>query len=279
MPPAERPDNVPNIAAGCSRQAVHLRYGLCLARHPMRRPRYTSPRETILPTPRRQKKSRVSKTKSHRTKGRAARSGRDTGDKASDDGDMRNEGVRIIGGKFRGSRLAYSGDPRTRPMKDRVREAVFNLLGPSIKGSRAVDLFSGTGAMALEAVSRGAESAVAIEQHFPSVRLIKDNIAKLDLTDRVEAVAGDAFFWAPRHQPEMDRPWTVFCCPPYDFYVERQEETIGLIRKMALAAPAESRMVVEADERFDFELLGELGEWRVHGYSPAWVGIMQKPGE
>jgi 16S rRNA (guanine966-N2)-methyltransferase len=162
-------------------------------------------------------------------------------------------------------------------MKDRVREAVFNLLGPAIKGTRAVDLFSGTGAMALEAVSRGAESAVAIEQHFPSVRMINDNIAKLDLSDRVQTVAGDAFFWAPRHQPETDRPWVVFCCPPYDFYVERQEETIDLVRKMTLAAPPQSLIVVEADERFDFDLLAELGEWRVHGYPPAWVGIVRKP--
>jgi 16S rRNA (guanine(966)-N(2))-methyltransferase RsmD len=218
----------------------------------------------------------------HQKKRRDVAGGRD--DRGADEtgarqSNARNEGVRIIGGKYRGSRLAYSGDPRTRPMKDRVREAVFSLLGPTIKGSRTVDLFSGTGVMALEAVSRGAESAVAIEQHFPSVQLIKDNIAKLELSDRVEAIAGDAFFWAPRHQPDTDRPWTVFCCPPYDFYVERREETIDLVRKMTLAAPAQSRIVVEADARFDFELLAELGEWRVHGYPPAWVGILQKQGD
>ena len=64
-------------------------------------------------------------------------------------------GVRIIGGKFRGRKLEYSGDPRTRPMKDRVREALFNLLGHGVEGKVAIDLFAGTGALALEALSRG----------------------------------------------------------------------------------------------------------------------------
>ena len=76
-------------------------------------------------------------------------------------------GLRIIGGEFRGRRLHYSGDRRTRPMKDRLREAVFNLIGPDIRGKHAIDLFAGTGALALESLSRGAKSATLIEQHHP----------------------------------------------------------------------------------------------------------------
>ena len=60
-------------------------------------------------------------------------------------------GLRIIGGRLRGRKLHYSGDLRTRPMKDRLREAIFNLIGPAIRGKHAVDLFAGTGALALEA--------------------------------------------------------------------------------------------------------------------------------
>src|SRR5690349_8416360 len=56
------------------------------------------------------------------------------------------KGVRIIGGTMRGRTIEYSGDPRTRPMKDRTREAVYNLVGPSVKGTHAIDLFAGTGA-------------------------------------------------------------------------------------------------------------------------------------
>src|SRR5271165_4697735 len=77
-------------------------------------------------------------------------------------------GVRIIGGKFRRRKLEYSGDLRTRPMKDRVREALFNLLGTAVEGKLAIDLFAGTGALALEAISREATRAIFIERHQPT---------------------------------------------------------------------------------------------------------------
>ena len=72
--------------------------------------------------------------------------------------------MRIVGGHFRGRKLSYTGDPRVRPMKDRVREALFNLLGPDVKGTFAIDLFGGTGALALEAISRGSSAALIIER-------------------------------------------------------------------------------------------------------------------
>src|SRR5256885_1565381 len=96
--------------------------------------------------------------------------------------------VRIIGGQFRGRRLAYSGDPRTRPMKDRVREALFNLIGPQIKGMYAIDLFAGTGALGLEALSRGAAGATFVEQHYPTAELIRQNIETLAVGDRALVV-------------------------------------------------------------------------------------------
>src|SRR6478735_6302833 len=82
-------------------------------------------------------------------------------------------GLRIIGGSLRGRKIEYSGDARTRPMKDRVREAVFNLLGYSVEGTHVIDLFAGTGAMAIEAISRGATKAICIERHYPTAKLIE----------------------------------------------------------------------------------------------------------
>ena len=65
--------------------------------------------------------------------------------------------LRIIGGNFRGRKLRYHGDPVVRPMKHRVREAIFNLISTESDGAHAIDLFAGTGALGLEAISRGAE--------------------------------------------------------------------------------------------------------------------------
>jgi 16S rRNA (guanine966-N2)-methyltransferase len=181
-------------------------------------------------------------------------------------------GLRIIGGKHRGRPLAYSGDLRTRPMKDRLREAIFNLLGPEVEGAHAIDLFAGTGALGLEAISRGAIRATLIERHLHTSRLIEQNAASLGIEAQVEVLFADAFTWG-RRNPVPQTRWVVFCSPPYDFYVERQEEMVGLVKRLFGAAPFGSKFIVEADDRFDFSRLPSAAEWDVRFYPPAMVGI------
>jgi 16S rRNA (guanine966-N2)-methyltransferase len=184
-------------------------------------------------------------------------------------------GLRIIGGSFRGRKLLYSGDLRTRPMKDRLREAVFNLVGTDIKGAHAIDLFAGTGALGLEALSRGALRATFIEQHFPTAAIIKQNIAALEVSKATEVVPGNTFIWF-RRRPELSQmPWVVFCSPPYDFYIDRTAEMLELMGGLITAAPKRSVFVVEADSRFDFQLLPAPEKWDVRTYAPAVVGIMR----
>lgn len=171
-------------------------------------------------------------------------------------------------------------------MKDRVREAVFNLVGPSIKGMQAIDLFAGTGALALESISRGAILAIAIERHFPSADLIKKNGHTLDIDSQVEVLAGDSFIWVKRllggegagiPLPKLSEgPWAVFFCPPYALYEERREDMLDMVSQFYAAAPAGSCLVVEADERFDFAGLIEPESWDVRTYYPAIVGILRK---
>ena len=79
----------------------------------------------------------------------------------------RDTELRIIGGHFRGRKLRYHGDPVVRPMKHRVREAIFNLISTEAAGRHVIDLFAGTGALGIEALSRGATSATFIERHVP----------------------------------------------------------------------------------------------------------------
>lgn len=167
-------------------------------------------------------------------------------------------------------------------MKDRVREAVFNLLGPGVKDSHAIDLFAGTGALGLEAVSRGAVRATLIERHLPTCRLIEQNAAALGVKGQVEVVFGDAFIWARRWiagaatREGQEVAWTVFCSPPFEFYETRREEMLELIGGLVQAAPAGSLFAVEADERFDFASLSEAGSWDLRTYMPATVGILRK---
>lgn len=183
--------------------------------------------------------------------------------------------MRIVGGTLRGRKLAYHGDPRTRPMKDRVREAIFNLLG-DVAGTLAIDLFAGTGVLGFEALSRGACRAMFIEQHFPTADLIRRSATELGVAEACETAAADTLVWfrrAGRLPDDGSRPWLVFCSPPYDLYVSRRDDLLALIERLWASAPAASRFVVEADERFDFSRLIEPEAWRLRSYPPAHVGV------
>ena len=209
------------------------------------------------------------------------------GSQGSGGNDDRQAEVKIIGGHFRGRRLSYHGDPVVRPMKHRTRESIFNLVSTACTGRHAVDLFAGTGALGLEALSRGALTATFIEKHVPSARVVEENIRTLAVEDRTTLRVASAFVWAKRDLPSeaaaaADKPWLVFCSPPYAFYNERPDEMFDLIRRIQEHAPADSLLIVEAEEPFDFDVIrnaqteiGNSGDWDVRVYHPAVVGIWQ----
>ena len=187
-------------------------------------------------------------------------------------------GLRIIGGRLRGSTLVYAGDNRVRPMKDRVREAVFNLIGPAVVGKHVIDLFAGTGALALEAISRGAVFATLIELHLPTAKNARTNIENLDLTKICQQISTDAFYWAKtRENFQSHVPWLVFVSPPYDFFVSKKREMLEMLGLLHEAAPSDSVIVLEADKRFDFASLPfEIPEKKRRSYPPAEIGIFVK---
>ncbi|MEX0936454.1 MAG: RsmD family RNA methyltransferase [Pirellulales bacterium] len=186
--------------------------------------------------------------------------------------------LRIIGGEFRARKLAYHGGAGTRPMKHRVREAIFNLLGPSAKGKHAIDLFAGTGALGLEALSRGSLSATFIERHIPTARTVRENVQSLQVEHRCEIATANAFIWARREPKLPDVPWLVFCSPPYDYYLEKTDEVLAMLEGLAARAPQESIFVVEADMRFEVEKLPQPEQWDVRRYPPAVVAIRGERG-
>jgi 16S rRNA (guanine(966)-N(2))-methyltransferase RsmD len=184
--------------------------------------------------------------------------------------------LRIVGGRFRGQRLKFSGDPRTRPMKDRVRQAMFDLLGPSVRDTRAIDLFGGTGAIGLEAISRGAVSATIIERHFPTARMIQSNAASLGVGDQTEVVTADAFLWVKMTSHSPSPPWTVFCSPPYQFYRDRAGDLVEMIQILLDTAPPKSSFVVESDTQFDMNQLPSAPHWTIRDYAPARLGVCRE---
>lgn len=131
--------------------------------------------------------------------------------------------MRIIAGEFRGRRIAPPSGNATRPMLDRVREALFSTLGGVVQGAQVLDLFSGTGSLGLEALSRGAERVRFVERGGPALALLRRNVAELDVAARAEITRGDAT--DPRRWSAEDpRPFDlVLVDPPYASWADSDQ--------------------------------------------------------
>ena len=136
--------------------------------------------------------------------------------------------MRIVAGSAKGIRLASV--PRgVRPVSDMAREGLFSSLGDAVQGARVLDLYAGTGAMAIEALSRGADHAVLVERNRLALRTIRENLARTRLADRAEAVAGDVSRFLAGDPSR--RPFElVMSDPPYD---TPSRQVDGMLRALA----------------------------------------------
>lgn len=148
--------------------------------------------------------------------------------------------MRIIGGLLGGRRLRAPRGAATRPTADRVREALFNILG-DVSGARVLDLFCGTGALGLEALSRGAASAILVDSAAAAARCAAENVAALGLDDRARVIRADVGATLGRLKETFD---LVFVDPPYAAGIAE--------RALAVLPPllsADARVIVEHDRR------------------------------
>jgi 16S rRNA (guanine966-N2)-methyltransferase len=154
--------------------------------------------------------------------------------------------VRIIAGEKRGARIAAPKGLATRPTGDRVREAAFNLIGP-VDEARVLDVFAGSGAMGLEALSRGAASVTFVESDRGACRTISENLEKLKLTG-ARVVCSDAL-WALRQETRTYD--LVLVDPPYEAWAELEPKLAAQLPR--LLAP-DGLLVVETGSRTEPQL-------------------------
>ncbi|MGB7281538.1 MAG: 16S rRNA (guanine(966)-N(2))-methyltransferase RsmD [Candidatus Acidiferrum sp.] len=132
--------------------------------------------------------------------------------------------MRIIAGKYRSRILKSLKGLALRPTSDRLRETLFNVLGLAITGSRFLDVFAGTGAVGIEALSRGAAEAIFIENHAPAAKLIRQNLDSLKIATGYTILAADALTalqkLAARNNPSTPPYDFVFVDPPYAAHVD-----------------------------------------------------------
>ncbi|MBN2359714.1 MAG: 16S rRNA (guanine(966)-N(2))-methyltransferase RsmD [Deltaproteobacteria bacterium] len=180
--------------------------------------------------------------------------------------------MRIVGGEWRGRRIHAPRSPRVRPTAERVREAIFDLLGQRLEGQRVLDLFAGSGALGIEALSRGARYATFVERDRAAVQRIRANLELLAAGDRAEVVgAAVASFVARRSGARYD---TVFADPPY-LQPPAPEIWSDLVERWL--APG-GRLVIESAVRspVDVSGLAASSEQRCYGDSAVTIVVPRR---
>jgi 16S rRNA (guanine966-N2)-methyltransferase len=140
--------------------------------------------------------------------------------------------MRVIAGKYRGRKLKSPASIQTRPTSDRLRETLFNILAPRIEGTRFLDLCAGTGAVGIEALSRGAARVVLVDRSRKMAALIAKNVESLQVTNAaIEIVAAEALEFLRRYSKHEADPFDmIFFDPPY---AEDYETILGFIGEHA----------------------------------------------
>lgn len=175
--------------------------------------------------------------------------------------------MRIIAGEFRGRKLLPPEDVGvTRPVTDRVKQSLFDILTPRLEGAAVLDLFAGTGSMGLECLSRGAARAVFFEADRSAVARLNRNIATLGVGPRATVVASDLFRWfasaVGTSRSSDDATWTLsaasadiaFLDPPYRFLRERPDDLRQLAGHLGRLLTADGIVVFRHDARDALDL-------------------------
>jgi 16S rRNA (guanine966-N2)-methyltransferase len=164
--------------------------------------------------------------------------------------------VRIVAGEYGGRRLHAPRGTRTRPTADRVREALFSMLG-DVSGARVLDLYAGSGALGIEALSRGAASAVFVERDARAAATIKRNLDALGA--EAEVRRQDALRFLASGEGPFD---LVFCDPPYDL---APSPAAALAERVPAVTSGDARIVTESDKRRPLELPLPILRERTYG--------------
>lgn len=166
--------------------------------------------------------------------------------------------MRIIAGKFRSRQLKSLKGLALRPTSDMLRETLFNILGPRVAGSRFLDLFAGTGAVGMEAISRGATSAVFVENHPAAARLIRENLASLEIATEARIIASSVGLALEKLQKERAAVFDfIFFDPPYGNEKDYEATLRALENSSLIAEPT----IVIAEHHKSFELSASRGQF------------------
>ena len=162
--------------------------------------------------------------------------------------------MRVIAGEFRSRLLSAPPGLATRPTSDMLRETLFNVLAPRIAGARLLDLYAGSGAVGIEALSRGAAEVVFVERAASAVKVLRANLTQLKISDRIRVQTANAATFLRSNTTGFD---FVFLDPPYDA-ADEYAETLALLGAPSGSALAQGAVVI-AEHRRNEQLADQYG--------------------
>jgi 16S rRNA (guanine966-N2)-methyltransferase len=186
--------------------------------------------------------------------------------------------IRVIAGTAKGRKLKLVPGDSTRPIMDRVKEALFNILGTGIRGCTFLDLFAGTGSVGIEALSRGAERVLFIDKDRLAVRTVHENLEHTRLAARAEVLRTDAFVYLQRKNPEAFE--YIYVAPPQ--YKGMWKEILLALDENPAHLQLDGVVVVQIDpherEEVTLKVLRPYDE-RLYGRTLLWFFERPAPDE
>lgn len=157
--------------------------------------------------------------------------------------------MRVIAGKYKSRRLIAPAGAHIRPTSDRLRETLFNVVAPAVPGSVWIDLFAGTGAIGIEAISRGARMVYFVESGSRAVRAIRKNLAQLEIVDGFEVIERDTLVALRMLDSQAVACNFCYLDPPYRQMAD-YEQALGFLSRSRLLDPT-GLVIAEHDKHFD----------------------------
>ena len=175
--------------------------------------------------------------------------------------------LRVAGGEARGRRLKTPKG--IRPTQGIVKEAMFNLVGPSIDGVHVLDLFAGSGAIGIEALSRGAAGVTFVDREPRGLAILRQNLEVLDLKSRAQVVRGDVVRWLESSPDQLKQAVFVFMDPPYE------DPVLDRALKAIDRGSASATVVVEHSRRQELPALNRMHVDRQRRYGDTMVSVLR----
>ncbi len=175
--------------------------------------------------------------------------------------------LRVVGGEARGRRLKTPKG--IRPTQGIVKEAIFNLVGPAIDGVHVLDLFAGSGALGIEALSRGAAGVTFVDREPRGLAILRQNLDALDLKARANVVRGDVVRWLESSPDQVRQAGFVFMDPPYE------DPVLDRALKAIDREVTDATVIVEHSRRQELPALARLQVDRQRKYGDTIVTVLR----